>query len=143
MDLLFILLAVQGALGAFDVLYHHELGERLPWRDSARAELALHGVRNALYIPVFLGLAWAEWRGAWSLGFAAVLAAEIAITLWDFVIEDRTRALPASERVTHALLAITYGAIVAVLVPVLDAWHAAPSAIVGAHHGAWSWLLTA
>src|SRR5437667_152605 len=64
MGLLFTLLAVQGALGAFDVLYHHELGERLPWRPSARGELALHGVRNALYAMIFLGLAWAEWRGA-------------------------------------------------------------------------------
>lgn len=142
MDLLFTLLAVQGALGAFDVLYHHELGERLPWRPSARGELALHGLRNALYAAIFLGLAWAEWRGAWSLAFAAVLVVEIVLTLWDFVVEDRTRALPASERVTHALLAINYGAILAFLLPVLAGWAAAPRAIVAADHGAWSWLLT-
>ena len=37
----------------------------------------------------------------------------------DFVEEDVSRKLPASERVNHTLLAINYGAILALLVPVL------------------------
>src|SRR5262249_13298543 len=43
---------------------------------------------------------------------------------------------------THALLAINYGAALALLVPVLVAWADAPTALVAADHGAWSWLLS-
>src|SRR5206468_11429290 len=74
--------------------------------------------------------------------FAGVLAFEVVLTLWDFVLEDRTRALPASERVTHALLAINYGAILVLLAPTLAAWIAAPTALVAARHGWWSVMLS-
>ncbi len=48
-ELLWILVAIQIAMGAFDTLYHHELTERLAWRPSQRRELQLHAVRNWLY----------------------------------------------------------------------------------------------
>ena len=51
---LWSLVAVQVALGAFDVLYHHELTERLAWRRSQRRELVLHGVRNVIYAVLFV-----------------------------------------------------------------------------------------
>ena len=41
----------------------------------------------------------------------AALAVEVFITLADFIEEDMSRKLPASERVNHTLLAINYGAI--------------------------------
>ena len=44
--LLWTLVAVQIAMGAFDMVYHHELTERLAWRPSQRHELQLHGIRN-------------------------------------------------------------------------------------------------
>src|SRR5438874_323429 len=116
---LWSLVAVQLALGAFDVLYHHELTERLAWRRSQRRELVLHGVRNAIYAVLFLGLGWLEPHGVWSMLVLLLLAAEVVVTLVDFVEEDLTRHLPASERVTHTLLALTYGAIVVLLAPVL------------------------
>ena len=46
--LLWSLIAIQIAMGAFDTLYHHEMTERLAWRPSQRHELKLHGVRNML-----------------------------------------------------------------------------------------------
>ena len=63
--------------------------------------------------------------GFWAMLVIAVLAAEVVITLMDFVEEDLSRKLPASERVTHTLLAINYGAILALLVPVLVGWASA------------------
>ena len=48
-DLLWTLIAIQMAMGAFDMLYHHEFTERLAWRASQRRELQLHGLRNLLY----------------------------------------------------------------------------------------------
>ena len=43
MDRILMLMSVQGAMGAFDLVYHHELTERLAWRtgsgDRAAARL--------------------------------------------------------------------------------------------------------
>lgn len=43
------LMAVQGCLGAFDTLYHHELTEALPHRAGAARELSIHAVRALIY----------------------------------------------------------------------------------------------
>ena len=117
MDTVFWLLALQGVLGAFDIVYHHEITERLTWRRSAAFELKLHGARNVLYGLLYVGLGWCRWHGLWAWLLGLILVVEVALTLWDFVIEDRTRLLPASERVTHTLLALNYGVILALLFP--------------------------
>ena len=49
------------------------------------------------------------------------MTGELLITLWDFVEEDRTRLLPATERATHTLLTLNYGVILALLAPTLAA----------------------
>lgn len=139
----FFALTLQIALGAFDTLYHHEFTERLTWRPAAARELRLHGLRNLIYAIVFGALGWSEWRGAFAWLFAALLTAEAVLTLWDFLVEDRTRLLPPSERVTHTLLAINYGVILALLAPELLRWAAASTGILPVHHGIWSWLMTA
>ena len=126
---LWTLVAAQLAMGLFDILYHHEMTERLAWRPSQRQELRLHGARNLAYAALFLVLGFFQPRGVWAMLLLAVLAAEVVITLMDFVEEDMSRKLPASERVTHTLLAINYGAILALLVPVLLRWALEPSAM--------------
>lgn len=137
---LWTLIAVQIALGAFDTLYHHELTERLAWRPSQRRELKLHGSRNLIYGALFLTLGWSEPHGALAMAVVAFLVVEVVITLWDFVEEDLTRKLPATERVTHTLLALNYGAILTLLLPVLFGWAGAATALVPAHYGLWSWF---
>ena len=122
--LLWTLIAIQIAMGAFDTFYHHEMTERLAWRPSQRHELRLHGVRNILYALLFLILGWSEVHGYLAVMVIAVLVAEIVITLMDFVEEDISRKLPASERINHTLLALNYGAILVLLVPVLIEWPA-------------------
>src|SRR5262249_10299434 len=120
--LLWTLIVIQVAMGGFDTLYHHELTERLAWRPSQRHELQLHGIRNLLYAVLFLVLGWLEVYGIFAMIVIAVLVVEIVITLMDFVEEDLSRKLPASERINHTLLALNYGAILALLLPVLFAW---------------------
>ena len=120
--------ALQLALGLFDIVYHHEMTERLAWRPSQRHELVLHGIRNGLYAVLFVMLGWFEPHGVWAMLVVAVLAAEVVVTLMDFVEEDMSRKLPASERVTHTLLALNYGAILALLVPGPAGWAAEPTA---------------
>ena len=133
-SLLWILIAIQIVMGVFDTFYHHELTERLAWRPSQRYELQLHSVRNMLYALLFLVLGWLEVHGILAMLIIAVLAAEIVITLMDFVEEDMSRKLPASERINHTLLAINYGAILVLLLPVLIGWaDAADRRHIGLH----------
>jgi uncharacterized protein (TIGR01777 family) len=127
-------------MGLFDTLYHHEFTERLAWRPSQQRELRLHAARNLLYAGLFLTLGWAEVGGWLAILVMAALAAEIVITLMDFVEEDITRRLPTSERILHTLLAVNYGAILAVLLPVLIVWTAKPTALAPTSYGYWSVL---
>jgi uncharacterized protein (TIGR01777 family) len=136
------LLAIQGLLGAFDNLWHHELRVQLPSRPSAQRELRLHALRAAFYAPVFLSIAWTRWEGWLAVALAALLVAEVGVTLTDFIEEDRTRHLPASERILHTLLAMNYGGFLGLLAPQLMEWWAAPTGIIAADYGGWSWLMT-
>jgi uncharacterized protein (TIGR01777 family) len=142
-NILWSLILVQMAFGLFDIVYHHELTERLAWRPSQQRELMLHGVRNFAYAALFLVFGWLEIRGIGAYVVLAIVVAETIVTLTDFVEEDRSRALPPTERITHAILAINYGAIIALLAPILLSWAAKPAGLVLVYHGYWSWLTLA
>ena len=131
------LMAAQGCLGAFDTVYHHELTEALPRRATARRELAIHAVRATIYGVLFIGLSAWVWQGAWTWALLALFGVEIALTLWDFVVEDQTRLLPATERVTHTVLAINGGAFICLLALSAPASIAAPTGFQYAPQG---WL---
>ncbi|WP_165185779.1 TIGR01777 family oxidoreductase [Caulobacter soli] len=139
-DLIWILLFVQVAMGGFDTLYHHELTERLAWRPSQARELRLHGARNLAYAVIFLALGWSRPQGALAVALIVLMLGELVLTLWDFVEEDRTRKLPASERVTHTLLTLNYGVVLALVIPLLTDWAAGPTALVPTFQGVWSVL---
>jgi hypothetical protein len=128
------LLAIQGLIGAFDTLYYHEWRARLPARGRrAASELKLHAARDLFYAVLFATLPWLAWQGAWVLLLVAVLVAEIVLTLTDFVIEIAVRKelgdVYAGERVTHAVMGILYGAMVAKLIPVLAHWWTLPTGL--------------
>ena len=129
------LLAIQGLIGAFDTLYYHEWRARLPalGAQSAR-ELKLHAARDFFYAVLFGTLPWLAWHGGWVLVLAGVLIAEIILTLTDFVVEIAVRKpigdVYAGERVTHAIMGILYGAMVAGLIKVMASWWALPTALV-------------
>ncbi|HVG60819.1 MAG TPA: hypothetical protein VNA24_19840 [Hyalangium sp.] len=128
------LLSIQGVLGALDTLYYHEWRARLPAGvPGTRPELLLHAARDFLYAVLFGSLPWVEWRGVWAAVLALIIAAEIVITLADFVVEDRVRqplgGVFPGERCMHTLMAILYGAALAYLVPELLAWWRLPTAL--------------
>ncbi|MGK5009445.1 TIGR01777 family oxidoreductase [Janthinobacterium sp. MDB2-8] len=131
------LMAAQGCLGAFDTIYHHEITEALPQKASARLELTIHATRALIYSLLFVGLAAWEWHGAWAWVLVIVFGVEIVLTLWDFVVEDQTRLLPATERVTHTVLAINAGAFIALLALNSSDWASLPTALVWQPYG---WL---
>jgi hypothetical protein len=128
------LLAAMGLVGAYDTLWFHEWRGRLVARPGMRTELRLHVARDAIYVVLFGTLPLLAWQGWWVLPLIALLGAEIVITLADFVTEDRVRTslggVYAGERVTHAVMGIIYGAMLAFLVPVLVQWADAPTDLV-------------
>lgn len=139
------LLAIQGVIGAFDTLYYHEWRARLPARGrQAAAELALHAARDFLYAVLFATLPFIQWRGSWIWVLCAVLVAEIILTLWDFIVEVAVRRVLgdvyAGERVTHAIMGILYGAMIANLIPVMLAWRTMPTELSFAPPNAPGWL---
>jgi len=137
---LWFVVATQMVLGFLDVAVHHELVARLPWRSGAAPELRLHGVRNLIYGGIFLCLGWLVLHG-WTVAILAVLlAVEVVITVADWLVEDGSRRLPATERVLHGLLAINFGVLLALLVPVMWDWSGQPAAIAVTDRGVWSWL---
>ncbi|MGB7270432.1 MAG: TIGR01777 family oxidoreductase [Albidovulum sp.] len=136
--ILWSLISVQVFMGAFDTLVHHEGTERLAWRASQKHELRLHGVRNFFYAVIFMTFAWLEPHGIYTIILATILTVEVLITLWDFVEEDMTRKLPATERINHTLLALNYGAILALAAPYLWQWAFLPNALIPVSYGWWS-----
>lgn len=134
MNLILVLLTLQGAMGAWDTVYHHEWRAKLPQQISAAQELRIHGIRSKLYAIVFAGLACAQWNGAWALVLGGIIGVEIVLTLWDFLVEDNSRKLPWSERVLHTVLAINGGAVFGLLAIELLAWWAQPTALVSVHY---------
>ena len=140
--ILWSLISIQVFMGAFDTLVHHEGTERLAWRASQKHELRLHGVRNFFYALIFMTSAWLEPHGIFTIILASILTVEVLITLWDFVEEDLTRKLPATERINHTLLALNYGAILALAAPHLWEWAFLPHALVPVSYGWWSIMAT-
>src|SRR5262249_6915976 len=127
------LLAIQGIIGAFDTLYYHEWRARLPAGCPGTApELRLHAARDFLYAALFGALPHLAWQGLWAFVLAAVLLAEILLTLADFVVETRGRKplgdVYGGERITHAVMGIIYGAMVANLLPAPWGWRNFPTA---------------
>jgi hypothetical protein len=122
------LLLIQGLFGAFDTPYYHEWRAGLPARGpSVRIELLLHAVRTFIYAVIYLAFPRIAWRGLWVMVPLLLLSAEIAITPVDFTIEVETRkplgGLYDGERITHAVIAIFFGAMLATFIPaVLEGW---------------------
>src|SRR6185295_17037458 len=136
--MLWTLITIQIAMAAFDTIYHHELTERLAWRPSQRHELALHAARSFVYAALFVVLGFLELHGVFAMAVIVALAVEVFITLADFIEEDMTRKLPATERVNHTLLAINYGAILVLVLPLLVSSALDPTSIRLVAHGYWS-----
>jgi uncharacterized protein len=135
-------LMLLGMLGASDTMYYHEYKLRLPSVPTARKELRLHAARDFAYCIVFGSLAWTTWNGLFLIPLTLILTFEIWITMTDFLEEDKTRKLPAGERVMHAVMGIVYGIFLALLFPHASQWARQASGFGTADYGTISWILT-
>ena len=135
------LLLVQASLGAFDTVYYHEYRLKLPHGAHTRVELRLHASRDFAYAIIIGSLGFVTWHGAFAWVLLGLLVGEIAITLWDFIEEDKTRRLPPGERSMHAIMGIVYGAFLAFLLPQMIEWSSLATGFGASYHGVPAWLL--
>ncbi len=101
-----------------------------------------HAARDFAYAVLFGTIGWLTWNGLFAWLFLGLLITEIAITLADFLEEDKIRKLPPGERVMHALMGIVYGLFLAYLLPNVLRWMQQPTGFGRADYGLLSWLLT-
>ena len=141
-ELLWFAVFLQILMGGTDTLLHHEFTEKLAWQPTAKQELKLHALRNFIYAVLFGTFAWGLPFGALAGLAIFLISAEVIITLWDFVEEDLSRKLPATERVLHTLLALNYGAILILLLPELWALSHQPTDYKYVNYGIGSVALT-
>lgn len=137
------ILVVQASLGAFDTLYYHEYKLKLAHGDHTHVELRLHAVRDFCYALIIGTLGYVTWQGVLAWILFAILIAEIVITLWDFVEEDKVRKLPAGERCMHAIMGIVYGSFLSFLLPEMWRWSQRPTGWGASYHGFPAWILLA
>jgi hypothetical protein len=135
------LLLLQASLGAFDTLYYHEYKLKLPHGEHTALELRLHAARDFAYAIIIGTLGFVTWNGLLTWLLLGLLLAEIAITLWDFIEEDRIRRLPPGERAMHAIMGIVYGAFLAFLIPEMFRWARLDTGIGPSYHGFPAWML--
>ncbi|HUR19439.1 MAG TPA: hypothetical protein VMZ90_01440 [Vicinamibacterales bacterium] len=135
------LLLLQATLGAFDTLYYHEYRLRLAHSDHTRVELRLHASRDFAYAIIIGSLGFVTWHGAFAWVLLGLLMAEICITIWDFIEEDKIRKLPAGERAMHAIMGIVYGAFLAFLIPQMIEWSSLSTSFGPSYHGFPAWIL--
>jgi hypothetical protein len=135
------LLLLQASLGAFDTLYYHEYRLKLTQHAHTRVELRLHATRDFAYAIIIGSLGFVTWLGFFAWILLGLLFAEICITLWDFIEEDRIRRLPPGERAMHAIMGIVYGAFLAFLIPEMIVWSARETGFGARYHGFPAWLL--
>ena len=135
------LLLVQASLGAFDTLYYHEYKLKLPSGVHTGLELRLHAARDFAYAIIIGSLGFVTWNGLFTWILLGLLLAEIVITLWDFIEEDKIRRLPPGERAMHAIMGIVYGGFLAFLLPEMSRWSALDSGFGASYHGFPAWLL--
>ena len=135
------LLLVQASLGAFDTLYYHEFRLKLALGAHTGVELRLHATRDFAYAIIIASLGFVTWNGFFAWVLLSLLIAEICITLWDFVEEDKIRRLPPGERVMHAIMGIVYGAFLAFLLPHVFAWSKLKTGFGPSYHGFPAWML--
>ena len=111
------LLSAIGLFGALDIALFHTRSHKLRSQPSARVELLTHSLRGPTYAVLFVVVPNFAAHGSRLLVMLAVLVFDVAISLWDFSVERRSRepmgGLPTGEYVLHSIIAMLFGAFAA------------------------------
>ncbi len=112
----YILLAL-GLLGALDIALYHSVSHGIRSHPDSRHELIVHSFRGPTYATLFIVVPNLGPGGAFFWALIALYAVDVAISIWDFAIERKSReflgGLPSGEYVLHIFMAMCFGALVA------------------------------
>jgi hypothetical protein len=128
------ILFVLGILGATDIALFHTLSHGIRKHPDCRTELLVHSLRGPTYAALFLLVPNVAMHGHWYWAMCAILVFDLGLSVWDFLIERRSRArlggLPSGEYLLHVLLGILYGAFAAMLLSTSTEWPTKATALV-------------
>jgi hypothetical protein len=126
----YLLLAI-GILGAADILLFHTIANGIRAHADSRQELLVHSLRGPTYASLFVLIPNFAMQGVFFWVLIAILIVDVGISLWDFAIEKRSRAvfggLPTGEYVLHVVIGMLFGALVASILYEAAAWAEAPT----------------
>ena len=113
-------LFVLGCMGAADIILFHAIAQSIRRHWESRQELVAHCLRGPTYAALFVLVPNCVMQGAWFWVLVALLAVCLAISLWDFAIERRSRRLfggpPIGEYRLHVVMGILFvGLLVTIL----------------------------
>jgi len=110
------LLFLLGCLGAADIALFHSVAHGIRSHAESVGELVTHSLRGPTYAFLFLVIPNFTLHGWFAWGLLAVFVVDVAISIWDFSLEQKSRrflgGLPGGEYVLHMLMAMVFGAFV-------------------------------
>ena len=125
------LLFVLGCLGAADIILFHAIAQSIRRHYESRQELIVHSLRGPTYAALFVLVPNCVMQGAFFWMLVGLLAFDLAISLWDFSIERRSRrsvgGVPTGEYVLHVVMGIVFGGVIAAVFFEGLPWASAPT----------------
>ncbi|WP_394841355.1 SRPBCC family protein [Pendulispora brunnea] len=129
-----IVLAIMGAVGAFDIAYFHTYKAQLGKRPESRLEAWVHVVRGFVYAAQFGIVPNVRLGGAYYFALVALFVLDVAVAAFDVAIEPASRrpqgGLPDGEYAAHIFLSVLAGVVLHAVFTASAAWRTLPTAAV-------------
>ncbi|WP_394830654.1 SRPBCC family protein [Pendulispora rubella] len=129
-----IVLAIMGAVGAFDMAYFHTYKAQLGKRPESRIEAWVHVVRSFVYAAQFALVPNVRLGGTYYFALVGLFVLDVAVAALDVAIEPASRrsqgGLPAGEYAAHVFLSVLAGVLLHAVFSASAGWHTLPTAIV-------------
>src|SRR5213593_4797619 len=110
------ILFLLGCLGAADIALFHSVAHGIRSHPESAGELITHSLRGPTYAALFALIPNFVMQGSFAWGLLALFVFDVAISIWDFWLEQGSRrflgGLPSGEYVLHMFMAIFFGALV-------------------------------
>jgi hypothetical protein len=128
------ILFLLGCLGAADITFFHSVAHGIRSHPNSAAELITHSLRGPTYAALFVLIPNFAMHGLFAWGLIAVFGLDVAISIWDFSLEQGSRrflgGLPSGEYVLRMIMAMAFGGLVISFLNCAGDWFRAPTRLV-------------
>ena len=116
MEIATYILFALGCLGAADIALFHSVAHGIRSHRDSVMELITHSLRGPTYAILFVLIPNFALQGAYAWFLIALFVFDVAISIWDFSVEQQSRrllgGLPGGEYLLHIFMAMLFGALV-------------------------------